>query len=128
MATILKIKTERFQQNSESLCCSDASDQVTAQSRTVWEEMLFEVFQNGRQGGRLGYRNGTILPIKFSMSHQYPQPSFGLIRFTFRKQMSLEDFQDGWRPSWISKRKKFSNSESLCCSGASRQFFAQSNL
>ena len=48
--------------NSEPLCCSNASNQVSAQSDTVWEEMLFEEFQDGRHG-HLGYRNGMILAI-----------------------------------------------------------------
>ena len=30
---------------------------------TVWEEMSFEKFQNGRHGGHLGYRNGKIVAI-----------------------------------------------------------------
>ena len=30
---------------------------------TVWEELLFEDFQDGRNGSYLGYRNGTILAI-----------------------------------------------------------------
>ena len=30
---------------------------------TAWEEMLFEEFQDGRHGGHLGSRNGTILAI-----------------------------------------------------------------
>ena len=29
----------------------------------VWEEMLFEEFQDDRHGGHLGYRNGMILAI-----------------------------------------------------------------
>ena len=30
---------------------------------TVWEEMSFEEFQDGRHSGHLEYRNGTILAI-----------------------------------------------------------------
>ena len=48
----------------------------------VWEEMVFEEFQDGRHGGHLGYRNGTILailnlcltvmpPIKFQLNRTY---------------------------------------------------------
>ena len=33
--------------NSEPLCCSDASHQVSVQSDMVLEEMLFEEFQDG---------------------------------------------------------------------------------
>ena len=64
--------------NSESLCHCDESHQVLAQSNTVWEEMSFEEFQDGRHG----YRNGTILamlnlcvvpmpPIKFRLNLTY---------------------------------------------------------
>ena len=64
--------------NSESLCRSDASHQVSAQSDMVWEEMSFEEFQDGRHG----YRNETILailnlyvapmpPIKFRLNLTY---------------------------------------------------------
>ena len=41
--------------NSKSLCCSDASHKVLAQSDMVCEEMYFEEFP--------GYQNGTILAI-----------------------------------------------------------------
>ena len=30
---------------------------------TVWEEMSFDEFQDGRHGDHLGYQNGTILAI-----------------------------------------------------------------
>ena len=30
---------------------------------TVWEEMSFEEFQDGRHGGHLGYRNRMLLAI-----------------------------------------------------------------
>ena len=49
--------------NSESLCHSDASHQVSAQFDMVLEEMLFEEFQDGHHGSHLGYRNETILAI-----------------------------------------------------------------
>ena len=70
--------------NLESLCYGDASHQVTAQSDTVWEQMSFDKYQDGRHGGHLGYRNRTILtilnfrvtvmpPIKFWLN-----PTYGL--------------------------------------------------
>ena len=48
----------------------------------VWEEMLFEEFQDGYHGGHLGYRNEMILailnlcptlkpPIKFRLNLTY---------------------------------------------------------
>ena len=45
--------------NFESLCHGDAAHQVSAQLDRVWEEMLFEEFQDGRRG----YRIGTILAL-----------------------------------------------------------------
>ena len=49
--------------NFESLCHCDASHQVSAQSDRVWEEMSFQEFQDGRQGGHPRYRNEMILAI-----------------------------------------------------------------
>ena len=49
--------------NSEALYCSNASHQVTPQSDMVWEEMLFEEFQDDARGGHPGYQNGMILAI-----------------------------------------------------------------
>ena len=46
--------------NFESPSHCDASHQVSAQSDMVWEEMLFEEFQDG---GLLGHPNGMILAI-----------------------------------------------------------------
>ena len=51
--------------NSESLCRSDASHKVSAQSDVVLKVMLFEEFQDGLCWGHLGYRNGTILAILY---------------------------------------------------------------
>ena len=68
----------------------------------VWEEMLFEEFQDGRHGGHLGYRNKTILAV------------LNLCVTVM--------------PSWISERNDFSNSESLCHCEATNQVLAQSDL
>ena len=57
------ISESNYFTNSESLSRSDASHQGSAQSDAVWEEMLFEVFQDSGPGGHLGYRNGTIVAI-----------------------------------------------------------------
>ena len=62
VVAILDIGTNNFS-NSESLCCSDASQQVSAQSDIVWEEMLFEDFPDSRHGSHLGYWNRMILAI-----------------------------------------------------------------
>ena len=95
----------------------------------VWEEMSFEELQDGRHGGHLGYLNGRILAIlnlcvtvmlsiKFWLN-----PAYGLGDVLWR----ISRWRP-WRPSWISERYKFSNSESLCCSNASHQVLAQSHL
>ena len=95
----------------------------------VWEEMLFEEFQDCRHP-HLGYRNGTILallnlcvtamlPIKFWLN-----PTNGLGENVVWRISRWPP----WRPSWISERNNFSNSESLCHFDASHQVAAQSNL
>ena len=112
--------------NSESLCRSDASHQVSAQSDMVWGwdgvgvgagEMSFEEFQDSH----LGYRNGTILEIlnlyvtlmssiKFGLN-----PTYGLggdVDWRISRWPP-------WRLSWISERNNFSNSDSACCHNAS---------
>ena len=91
---------------------------------TVWE-MSFEEFH----GGRLGYRNGTILailnlyvapmpPIKFRLN-----PTYGFGGDVVKRLSRWPP----WRPSWIPERNDFSNSESLCCSDASHRVLAQSD-
>ena len=70
-------RTERNDfSNFESLCRSGASHQVSAQSDRVWKEMLFEVFQDGRRGVHLGYRNGTLLAILNLCVAPMPQIKF----------------------------------------------------
>ena len=44
----------------------------------VWEEMLFEKFQDGHHGGHLGYRNGTILAILNLHAATMPPTKFQL--------------------------------------------------
>ena len=94
---------------------------------TVWEEMSFEEFQDGRH---LGYRNWTILailnfynapmpPIKFRLNLTYGLGG-NVVWRTSRWPL--------WWPSWISEQNNFSNSESLCHCDASHQDLAQSNL
>ena len=74
VAAILDIKTG----HSESLCCSDASHQVSAQSDTVREEMSFEDFKDGRHGDHLGYWNEMILTILNLHVAPMPSTKFGL--------------------------------------------------
>ena len=71
--------------NSESLWHSNDVHQVSAYFGfwlMVWEQMLFEDFQDGHRGGHHGYQNGTILailnccvtvmpPIKFWLNPTY---------------------------------------------------------
>ena len=87
--------------------------------------MSFEEFHCGH----LGYPNGTILailnlyvapmlPIKFRLNLTYGFE--GDIIWTISRWPL-------WRPSWISERNNFSNSESLCHCDASHQVLAQSN-
>ena len=86
--------------------------------------MLFEEFQDGHHGCHLGCRNGTILAIlNFHISPMLPT-KFWLNQTYF---LWANVVWTRW-PSWISKWNYFSNSESLCCSDASHQVSAQSNL
>ena len=85
----------------------------------VQEKMSFKDFQEGRHSCHLGYRNGTILAVLNPHVTVMPPIKFGLIRLTVG---------DPWRPSWISERNDFSNSESLCHCDTSHQVSAQSDL
>ena len=87
------------------------------------EEVSFEEFQDGRHGGYLGYRNGTILAILNLYVALMPPITF---------QLNLTHGLVGdvvcWRPSWICERNHFSNSESPCHCDTSYQVLAQSDL
>ena len=61
------------------------------------------------------------------MSLRYHQSSFDSNRPMVWEEMPFEELWPWW-PSWISERKDFSNSESLCHCDASHQVLAQSNL
>ena len=80
---------------SEFLRCSDASHQVSAQSNTVWEEISFEDFQDGRHGGHLGYWNEMILAILNLHVAQCLPSSFGSIWLMVWEETSFEELQDG---------------------------------
>ena len=92
--------------------------------------MSFEEFQDGRHGGHLGYQNGTILAILNLYVTWMPNIKFQLnLTYGFGGDVVWRiSIWPRWRPSWISERNDFSNSESLCCHNASRQVSAQSNL
>ena len=110
--------------NSDSLCHSNASNQVTAQSNMAWE-MSFETFH----GSHLGYPNRTILAIlnlcRSYASHQVAaQSDLGLGGDVVWRISRWPP----WRPSWISEWNDFSNSESPCHCDSSHQVSAQSEL
>ena len=125
-AAILDIRTEGFKQSWISMsfwCLPSGFGSIWLM---VWEEILFEEFQ----GSHLGYWNRTILaiqnlyvapmpPIKFRLN-----PTYGLggdVLWRISRWLP-------WWPSWILEPNNFCNSESLCCSDASHQVSAQSNL
>ena len=106
--------------NSMSLLCLPSS--FGSIWFVVWEEMSFEERPSW-------YLNGTILtiliyvvpmpPIKFWIN-----PTYSLSRDVVWRISSLPL----WRPSWISERNDFNNSESTCSQTASHQVSAQSDL
>ena len=57
--------------------------------------MLFEEFQDGRNGGHLGYRNGTVLAILNLCVTMMPPINSGSIRLTDWEEMSFEEFNGG---------------------------------
>ena len=87
--------------------------------------MSFEEFQDGHHGGNLGYRNRTILAILNHCVTVLPPIKFWLWWPSWISRISR---WPPWRPSWISERNDFSNSESLCHCDASHQVLAQSDL
>ena len=109
------ISERNYFSNSESVCRSDASHQVSAQSG-LWFGRRCRL-KNFKHGGHLGYRNGTILAIlNFCTTMNRP------IKFRFNLTYGLGDVVwriSNWRPSWISERKDFSNSGSPCYHNAS---------
>ena len=97
---------------------------------TIREQMLFQDFQAGHHGGHLGHWNATNLVILNLHVTQMPPTKFGL-NLTYRSGTGLVWIFSRWPlrpPSWISEQNNFSNSESLCCSDASHQVSAQSDL
>ena len=110
--------------NSESLCRSDTSHQVSAQSEKVQESMFFEEFRDGRCGGHVGHQNRTILAILDFYVAPIPP-----IKFQLNPTCGLGgDVVWKFSRSWISERNDFSTSESLCPSNASHQVSVQSKL
>ena len=109
--------------NSESLCFSNASHQVLAQSNLRFGRRC-------RLKNFKGYLNRTILailnlyvtvmpPIKFQLNLTYGLG--GEVVWRISRWPPL-------RPAWISEWNDFSNSEALCHCDASHQVSAQSDL
>ena len=89
--------------NSESLCHSDASHQVSNQSNTGFGRRCLKNFN---MAGHLGYQNGTVLAIL--NLYVAPTPP---IKFWLKRTYGLGG--EVVQPSWISEWNYFSNSESL---------------
>ena len=97
---------------------------------TVLEEMSFEDFQDDHHDGHLGYQNGMILAILTLQVTPMPPTKFGL-NLTLGLGADVVSRLSRWPPrwpSWTVKWNNFSNSEFLCCSNASHQVLAQSDL
>ena len=97
---------------------------------TIPEQMLFQDFQAGHHDGHFGYWNRTNLAILKLHVPQMPPTKFGL-NLTYRLGADMVWRFSRWPtqgPACVLERKDFSNSESLCCSNASHQVSAQSNL
>ena len=92
--------------------------------------MSFKDFQAGHHGGHLGFWNGTNLAILNLHVTQIPTNKFGLNPTYHSGTDVVRRFSrcPPWQPSWLSELNKFRNSESLCCSNASHQVSAQSDL
>ena len=132
-------KADNFS-NSESLCRSDASNQVLTQS-DLWfgrrcplknfkmaaMGMSFEVFHDGPHGGHLGYGNRTILAIMNLYNSPKPHIKFQL-NLTYCLGLDVVWRIPRWPPSWILEWNNFSNSEFLCHCDASHPVLAQTNL
>ena len=113
--------------NYESLCCSNASYQVLAQSNLQFGKRCrlknFKMAADGRHGGILGHWNGMILAIvNLYVTPMHP--------FKFRLNLTYGLGEDviwrisrwpPWQPSWILEWNDFSNSESLCHCDTSHQ-------
>ena len=129
MAAILDVRKRKKNSNFESLCRSDASHQVLAQSDLRFGRRSFEEFQDGRHGGHLGDRNGTILAILNLCNSPMPPIKFLHNLTWFGRRCRLKNLKMAPRRlSWLSERNDFSNPESLCHCEASHQVMAQSNL
>ena len=130
MGAILDTGTWRFKQFliSMSLRCLPRS--FSSNWLTIWEQIWCEEFQNGYNGGHLGYQNETILAILNLNVAPMPPTKFGL-NPTSRSGADVVWRFSRWPPwqlCWISERNDFCNSESPCPLDASHQISAQSDF
>ena len=112
--------------NSESLCHCDASHQVSAQSDLRFRRICcLRNFKMAAMVAILDIR--TILAILDLCAAPMPSIKFKL-NLTYGLGGDVIWRISRWRPSCISERNDFSNSESLCRSDTSYQVLAQSDL
>ena len=105
--------------NSESLCCSDASHQVLAQSNLRFRRRC-HLMRSSWISERNDFSNSEPL-CRSDASHQVSAQS----DFWFGRRCRLKNFK---MPSWISEWNNSSNSESQCHCDAFHQVLAQSDL
>ena len=89
----------------------------------VRDQISFHNFQYGHHWNRrnLPILNFQVIPM--------PPTKLDPIRITFGSRRGLKIFKMAtWRPPWVSERNDFSHSKSLCCSNASHQVSALSDL
>ena len=99
---------------------SDAANQALAQSALWFGRCHLKNFN-------LRCRNGTNLAVLNLHVSPIPPTKFQL-NLTYHLGADVVSRWPLQRPSWISERNDFRHSESLCCSDASHQVSAQSDL
>ena len=96
--------------NSESLCHSDVSHQISAQSN-LWFGISFEEFQDPPSWISEQNNFSVSKPLCHSDASRQALAQSDL-RFGRRCRLKIPRWPP-WRPSWISEWNDFSNSESL---------------
>ena len=100
---------------------------------TVREQITIEDLQDSRRCCSKIFKKADNISISESLCCFYASNQvLTQSDLWFGRRCGLKNFKmaamAAWRPSWISERKDFSNSESLCHYDASHQVLAQSNL
>ena len=112
-------------------CCPNGFRQVSAQSVfPFWSRYQLKIFTMAAVAANLGSRNKIILAILNLHVTPVPPNKFWLI-LTYHSEaavVSRFSIWPPWLPSWISEQNGLSQSEFLCCSDASLQVSAPSNL